>query len=238
MGCSVIAVEKRATRHNWSNQSLVNQRREFNGKSRKGIDTGEKGRAVYHEKMFKVHLDYQKIGNKVCTRCLTNLPIEQFRPLPPKQQKYLDRKVIKRISHCNNCEKKRTAKFKSEKGSTIEGTAVFLMDGVRARCRQKKLICEIDSEWIVKKFKENNAKCFYSGKRMNLLTNRKTSREGGGYKKNNKYNISLDRINPTEGYLKKNTVLCCWIFNNLKQDLDFDEFIQAISDVYNYQNDE
>ena len=44
MDCSVIAVEKRATRHNWSTQSLVTQRRELNGKSRKGVDVGEKGR--------------------------------------------------------------------------------------------------------------------------------------------------------------------------------------------------
>ena len=236
MKCSVIAVEKRATRHKWFNKELSQKRTKLNGKSRAGIDYGAKGRSIYHEQMYQVHLNYQKIGTKDCTRCGATLPIKQFRPLPPKQQVYLDRNVTKRISHCNTCERKRTAKFKSEKSSTIEGTAVFLMDNVRRRCREKNLECEIDAEWIIETFKENNARCFYSGKKMDLLTNRKISREGGGYKKNNKYNVSLDRIDPEKGYLKSNTVLCCWIFNNLKQDLSFEEFMQAINDVYTFKN--
>ena len=67
---------------------------------------------------------------------------------------------------------------------------------------------------------------------MELPTDRKTERVGGGYKKNKKFVVSVDRIDPAKGYTLKNTVLCCWIYNNLKQDLTLTEFFDAASVIY------
>lgn len=236
LGCKVQTITKRAKKLGWFSPQLSKDRRRQARPSQKGIDIGSEGRAAYAEQMFVVHKQYQINDQRQCTRCGETLKLDQFRPLPPKQQRYLERGVTKRLSHCNSCERIRTAAFKSKKSETIEGTASFLMSNVRRRVREKKLKCEIDTDWIINTFKRQNGNCFYSGQEMTLLTDRQTVRRGGGYKKNRRTNISIDRINPSFGYLKNNTVLCCWLYNNLKQDLEIRAFLDAISDINDRRN--
>ena len=236
LGCKAQTITKRAKKLGWFSPQLSKDRRRHARPSRKGIDIGSKGRADYAEQMFEVHKQYQTNNQRQCTRCGETLKLDQFRPLPPKQQRYMERGVTKRLSHCNSCERIRTASFKSKKSETIEGTASFLMSNVRRRVRDKKLKCEIDADWIINTFKRQNGKCFYSGQEMTLLTDRQTVRKGGGYKKNRQTNISIDRINPNVGYLKNNTVLCCWVYNNLKQDLEIRAFLHAISEINDRRN--
>jgi hypothetical protein len=235
LGCSVMAVEKRATRHSWTSRELTLKRRRLSGKDMRGIDLGSAGRSVYAEQRFLVHLEYEKAGGRECSRCGFFRPLIEFRPLPEKQQTYKERGLIKRISHCNSCEKIRTADFKSIKSSTIEGSASFLMSNVKSRCKTKKLESEINKAWIVQKYLDQKGLCYYSGKKLQFSTNRKTSRAGGGYKKNNPWVVSVDRKNPNEGYTKRNTVLCCWVYNNLKQDLTEEQFYTAISEVLEHK---
>ena len=203
LGCKAQTITKRAKKLGWFSPQLSKDRRRHARPSRKGVDVGSKGRAEYAEQMFEVHKQYQINNQRQCTRCGEILKLDQFRPLPPKQQRYLERGVTKRLSHCNSCERIRTAAFKSKKSETIEG---------------------------------QNGKCFYSGQEMTLLTDRQTVRKGGGYKKNRRTNISIDRINPNFGYLKNNTVLCCWVYNNLKQDLEIKAFLDAIGEINDRRN--
>tara|TARA_B100000242_G_C42882070_1_gene409279 strand:- start:91 stop:699 length:609 start_codon:yes stop_codon:yes gene_type:complete len=192
--------------------------------SPKGIDTGKQGRAVLVAQSWKINSKIFKSGKKKCSRCKKIKLLSGFRPIPKKQQN--KKGIVIYVSHCNACDAKRTAKFKSLKGSTIEGSAYYLMSNVKRRCRDKKLKNEININWIVARWYKQKGLCHYTKLKMNFLTNRKSSRKGGGYKKNNRLNVSLDRINPSLGYLKSNVVLCAWLANNMKQDLYKKEFIK------------
>lgn len=189
---------------------------------KKGIDVGQKGRAVLHAQSWKYNKLIYDSGKKTCSRCKKNKLVSEFRPLPKKQQNKPG--IIIYVSHCNKCDAKRTAKFKSKKGSTIEGSAYYLMSNVKRRCREKRWKSEIDNKWIVDQWHRQKGKCYYTKIKMKFLSNRKSFKIGGGYKKNNKYNVSLDRKDPSKGYLKFNVVLCCWMANNMKQDLKIREF--------------
>lgn len=98
------------------------------------------------------------------------------------------------------------------------------MANVRRRTWDKKLKCDISVNWIVKKFEEQKGRCFYSKDKMTLGIERQIKRLGGGYKKNNKTIVSIDRVDPNLGYIQSNCVLCCWYVNNMKQDLKLREF--------------
>ena len=188
----------------------------------RGIDWGKKGREKYQADLYNVRKKIFKVGEQKCSRCKIIKKLVNYRRLPKKQQKFKD--IILYVSHCNLCDAKRTAVFKSKKSSTISGHAEFLMSGVRRRTRDKKLKSDINVNWVVKKFEEQKGLCFYSKDKMTLGTDRKIKRFGGGYKKNNKTVVSIDRIDPDIGYTKSNCVLCCWYVNNMKQDLKLKEF--------------
>ena len=65
--CSVIAVEKRATRHSWASRELTLKRRRLSGKDMRGIDLGSAGRSIYKEQRFLAHLEYEKAGRRKCS---------------------------------------------------------------------------------------------------------------------------------------------------------------------------
>ena len=192
--------------------------------SRKGIDTGKQGRAILTAQSWEFNKKIFKSGKKRCSRCKKVKLLSEFRPIPKKQQNKPG--IVIYVSHCNRCDAKRTAKFKSIKGSTIEGSAYFLMSNVKRRSKDKKLRSEIDINWIVDQWHRQKGICFYTNLKMSFLSKRKSSRKGGGYKKNNKLSVSLDRVDPSKGYLKSNVVLCTWLANNMKQDLFKKEFIK------------
>ena len=104
--------------------------------SRKGIDTGRQGRAVLTAQSWKFNSKIFKSGKKKCSRCNKVKKLSEFRPIPKKQQNKPG--IVIYVSHCNRCDAKRTAKFKSKKGSTIEGSAYFLMSNVKRRSKDKK----------------------------------------------------------------------------------------------------
>lgn len=154
-----------------------------------------------------------KEGKKECSRCEEILLVNLFAeyPISKRGYRYL-------YSHCKNCDRKRTAKFKNKKSETIEGRASFLLTNLNRRCRDKNLVSEIDLEYIVELWNKQNGKCYYTGLDMELKTTLEKTET-----KTNKMILSIDRKNSSLGYTKDNVVLCCWCVNNIKQDLTIEE---------------
>ena len=69
--------------------------------------------------------------------------------------------------------------------------------------KKRNQICDIDIEWVQKKYKEQNGLCFWFGIEMipSIIPNHPQQ-------------PSLDRLDNAIGYTKDNTVLCC-LFANL-----------------------
>ena len=115
-------------------------------------------------------------------------------------------------SMCRSCDNLRSNKLKKNKAETIEGKASILYSNIKRRCSDKKLVCEIDEKYIIDLYKKQNGLCYYTGIKMELISTNE-----------NKKVVSVDRVDSTQGYLKSNVVLCCWVVNNIKQDLSIED---------------
>jgi hypothetical protein len=46
--------------------------------------------------------------------------------------------------------------------------------------------------------------------------------------------MTVDKILPALGYIKTNIVLCCSIFNRMKQNFNYEEFLAACEEIIKY----
>lgn len=162
---------------------------------------------------------------KQCSKCEEIKTLSEFRPHCSSD--ILKKGYIAYTSHCNLCDAKRAAVYKNKKIETIEGKVSFLMNNINKRSKDKNYINEMSSEYLVELYNKQNKKCFYTGLEMTL----------GSYgveHKKNKLVVSVDRKNSKIGYTKDNVVLCCWIINNMKQDLDIEDFKNFCKIINNY----
>lgn len=155
-------------------------------------------------------------GFHICFRCKKTLEISEFRIIKNRTYPYCN-------SMCRACDNLRTTKFKKNKSETIEGKAYFLFSNIKRRCFDKDLECEIDENYIIDLYKKQNGLCYYTGVEMQLSSNDKSE---------NRKNVSVDRIDSSKGYLKSNVVLCCWVVNNIKQDLSVYELKKWCKLIY------
>ena len=71
--------------------------------------------------------------------------------------------------------------------------------------------------------------CFYCGvKPSEYLSDKKFNKTDEIFERN-----GIDRINPSLGYSKDNTVSCCAICNMMKMDLDFKSFLKKVTQIHN-----
>lgn len=93
--------------------------------------------------------------------------------------------------------------------------------------RSKKLKFDITQDHIKELYINQQGKCALSGIKMTYI----------GYQNNNKttinnFNISIDRIDSTKGYIKGNIQLICAAVNRMKSDLSNNELINLSNDIY------
>ncbi len=74
--------------------------------------------------------------------------------------------------------------------------------------------------------------CYYCGD-FKSNTKKGQGKTSGDFEYN-----GIDRIDSTLGYIKGNTVSCCWKCNNMKSSLSEKEFIEHITKIYKYNKKE
>jgi len=93
---------------------------------------------------------------------------------------------------------------------------------VGAKDRNLKFDITLPEIWEI--FLKQNRKCVYSGKVLKFSSSR-NSHDG---------TASLDRIDPKKGYVKNNVQWVHQDVNFMKQDMKEIEFLDLISEIYNY----
>ena len=63
--------------------------------------------------------------------------------------------------------------------------------------------------------------CYYSGEKMS-------------FDQGSPDVMSIDRLDSSKGYTISNSTLCCWVYNNMKQQMNEDDFYQVIKTIYEH----
>lgn len=149
-----------------------------------------------------------------CCLCHKIKPIECFSPTMPNKI------GIRRYEYqCRECINARNRKkYITSLDYRLKSLFWGAKDTIKKR-EGKKAELTITMEDIFEQFKKQEGKCFYTG--LPLIPQK-------GW-----YSISLDRLDSDKGYVKNNIVICCWIINNMKQDINFNKFIEFCGQIYN-----
>ena len=115
-----------------------------------------------------------------------------------------------------------------ESRNSIEGRINFILANAKRNLNRptKQLELSITKNDIIELFTKPKGLCALSGVKMeHTIHKNETVVE-------NKYNISIDRINSDIGYTKENIQLVCWICNQMKSDIEPHLFIDIITKIY------
>lgn len=133
-----------------------------------------------------------------------------------------------RAIECRLCVNERAKKWREKNPKlfldyyqSLRGIANCLMGGVRQRCKNYN----INAEWIIAKYNKQNGCC--------ALSKIPFSFEKVEKGRPRLYGMSLDQIKPKNGYTKDNTQLILWIVNQMKNNINHDEFIKICHAIAN-----
>jgi hypothetical protein len=164
-------------------------------------------------------------NNKRCFKCKEWKDLSLFNKAPK-----LSGGVAKMCRECYNnheavkrCGKNRASrKIKSFK----EDIAFYIKTraySIRSRCNQQKVPYDIDAEYLYELWNLQQGRCYYSNLEMKS--------EGKVHGFQSWFSPSVDRKDPTLGYIKGNVVWCCSCVNSFKQTMTTEEFVTMLKDI-------
>lgn len=156
------------------------------------------------------NIDWRSIYKPTCAICKTMLSKTNYRNFDEMIQESKRRFILQRKRFCNLCSQYQIKKYRE----SLQGTLVVLLNSSRQRNKQ----LDFDIDFLKNLYKKQNGKCFYSGIKMT-------------FNAKSKYKISIDRLNSEKGYQKNNIVLCCWVVNDMKKNLNLQEFIKICKEI-------
>jgi hypothetical protein len=142
-----------------------------------------------------------------CSECNKVYPLDEFHFVLKKNGYGFYR------TYCDFCHyKKRNAHI----NSSIDLFLAVKYQKLRGECKKYNILFTISKEDFVKQYYNQNGVCFYTDLPMVWAFGQGKHRD----------NLSVDRIVPNLGYVKKNIVFCCNRINMAKNDLSLDEMKQ------------
>lgn len=157
---------------------------------------------------------------KSCSKCGQEKTLENF-------YYHKSRKLY--MSSCKECNSKSCVKYQTNKRKEkdIKFVANMRASEIRRKCKQKNIPFDFDiRNLLINQWEKQKGLCFYSKRPMSI---------SGDYHINLNA-MTVDKINPSLGYVKGNIALCCRIFNAMKQHLTHQEFLDHCKEVLTYQH--
>lgn len=127
----------------------------------------------------------------------------------------LDQKQAHHKTVCVDCHNRSQVKEISFR----KWTSLLIAD-IKWRCGKKDIAFDLDIDYLIDQWLEQDGKCFYS----KLPMTRGGTNENGSIHRDY-YRGTIDRIDPTRGYVKENTVWCTWACNVGKGLMGIDEYL-------------
>lgn len=152
---------------------------------------------------------------KPCGGCKRILPIGRFRI---QRVKRANGRIVENKSYlCADCDIVKSAeRYRSNPKNRLG----YLLYSAKSRSVKEGRAFEIDIEYLCNLYEQQAGLCFYTGRPMSLDTGDDA--------------ISIERKDPSLGYVVGNVVLTCWIVNNMKRHMRQQEFIDMCRLIANY----
>ena len=166
----------------------------------------------------------------VCTKCKVPKPNKEYSK-DKSQAKGKGRGYVTQCKQCRNSysSSEKVLRSKREKAPFLRKkhriSSIYWSSVTNARNRG--LEHSITREYLNELFEIQKGLCYYTNQPM-LKDITETE--------NNDDSVSIDRFDSSKGYIKGNIVLCKWIVNRMKNDLDFNQFLNIISQINNNFN--
>ena len=156
---------------------------------------------------------------KTCTDCKQNLPLEDF---------YYNRLRKTRTDSCKKCNSVTCRKYQSDKRKS--GDVNFILRaraaGIRRNCKYRSDNREVAknlSKLLLEQYAKQKGLCYYTQEPMTL----------SDYQNDNSF-ATVDRVDPTKGYIEGNIVFCLSIINKMKQDMSIDQLKFRCQQIINH----
>jgi hypothetical protein len=157
---------------------------------------------------------------KKCSKCLEEKNLQDF---------YYHRTRKRYMASCKDCNSKSCSTYQTRKRKDVDLKFIFMMRAVeiRRRCKAKEIPFDSNLKEVLKdQWEKQNGICFYSGRKLNISND---------YHEN-PFSVTVDRVKPELGYVKGNLVFCCSIYNRMKQNLSYEEFVNCCKEVIQNQS--
>lgn len=157
-----------------------------------------------------------KILEKKCTKCKKRKNIIEFSVRNSNKDGH--------HTKCKECANKEWSKRNSGKENTIDSLIKTSIKYAKKRAKKKGLEFNLTKEFIYKLYEKQEGFCALSGIKMEHKSGHEKYRI-------NPYNLSIDRIDSTQGYIQSNIQFTCGIINVMKNQMDQDEFIKICKQI-------
>lgn len=175
---------------------------------------------------------------KTCSMCGQTKNLEEFTKADASTNfKYRNGKATHH-TYCKNCNAQRAREWRAKRpnyrGSglikTIPVEDRLLMSAIRQRLADAKGRCKklrrdppvLTSGYLYELFKQQNRSCALTGAPLSLVTEDPLC-------------LSLDQIDPRQGYIEGNVQWLAWCVNRAKGDLSLNDFYDMCETVLEYR---
>lgn len=127
---------------------------------------------------------------------------------------------------CRECKNKSNRERTEQYRKDVKPFIAKRLAQIRLRAKEQGLPFDLDSDYLYDLWIKSDGKCYYTGFDISfdkVRTDKNTSHD---------YQPSLDKKDPTLGYVKGNVIWCANIINTMKNKSTFNEFISICGLIY------
>lgn len=168
--------------------------------------------------------EYKMVDSKkllYCNRCKKWLSEELF----AIDKSNLHHNRGNKCLHCINCQlrkyKNYIEKTTNDKQFALRRKLRCALNGAIRRSKKFNRYIDINIDYLLYLWEKQKGKCAVTGYDMTF----------DFYKGRVNSNVSLDRIDSSKGYTKDNVQLVCMVINQMKNDLNMNEFVNICRDI-------
>lgn len=186
---------------------------------------------------YKLITDYVPPTNKICTICLFDKPIDQFY-YKTYTSKTTGEKYKRYRAECIACSKSTYKEYRLENSDLVNSKKrdryqTDLRYRIQSRiATYRKNSCvpsDLTIDYLISLYEQQDGYCYYTGSKMVL---------GWVNDKIHPNTMSLDKKDPSKGYVQGNVVWCSYLANTMKRHMTEQEFYAYMKNILKYKHEE